>query len=211
MGGGGEAVDDGVVHPLGVFLHDLVAEGADEQAVVIAVEHAGGVLQGFAAAALQLVGAQIDGGNAQIRRRALESVAGAGGVFLEQSGPHLPLEVFMGLACDPFVFQFKGQVGDELHLFAVQILESQKVFASEILSHKVFLRLCIKILSLLWAHLLYPILRFFALLVYCAFVRYLFLSIVPLSSFLLTWPKKACIILYKFSFRFSGAAPRSGL
>ena len=85
----GEGVDGGDAGEIGEFLDVALGEGADDGAVEHSAQDAGGVLDGFAAAKLDIAGGKEHDLAAELADADLEGDAGACGRFGEDMRPGL--------------------------------------------------------------------------------------------------------------------------
>ncbi len=90
-----ERIDHGDAGELGKIDNILLIEGADDDAVNHATEHAGGVLDGFAAAELDVVFREKHREAAELADADLEGHAGAGGGLSENHRPSLARQSFL--------------------------------------------------------------------------------------------------------------------
>ena len=117
----GQAVDDGDGGEAGQLLHLLLGEGADHNAIAVAVQHPGGVLHRLAPADLALLSGQEQGVAAQLEHARLKGDAGAGGVLLEDHGQGLAMEIVVDDAVLLVIFQLVRRVQDVQNVLLGQV------------------------------------------------------------------------------------------
>jgi hypothetical protein len=88
----GEAVDDRNRRPPGQHVATLLGEGADHDAVAVAAEHAGGVLDGLAAGDLRALRGEVHGVAAELDHPDLERHPRAGRRLFEHHAEGAALE-----------------------------------------------------------------------------------------------------------------------
>ena len=123
-----QAVDDGHAAVLGQGLHLVLTEGADHDAVHIAGEHPGRVLNRFAPADLRAFCPQHHGVAPQLVDAHLKADAGAGGGLLKNHAQALAPEMGVLDAVLGLILQLVGQVQDVENFLAGEIQQLQQVF-----------------------------------------------------------------------------------
>ena len=121
----GQAVDDGDVGVTGQGFHLLLMEGADHDAVAVAGQDPGGVLDGLAPADLALLAGQEQSVSAQLVHSSLKGDPGPGGVLLKNHGQSLAPEIVVDQTVLLAVFQLVSGVEDldDVLLGQIQQLE----------------------------------------------------------------------------------------
>ena len=123
-----EAVDDGDGGVLGQGLHLVLTEGTDHDAVAVAAEHPGGVLDGLAAADLALLSRQEQGVAAQLEHTRLKGHPGAGGVLLKNHSQGLALQIVVGQAVLLIIFHLVSGIQNLHNISSGQVQQLQQVF-----------------------------------------------------------------------------------
>lgn len=112
-----QAIDDGDARKLSELFQIALAVGAPDNAVIIAAQHPGGILERLAAAGLQLGGGiHVVAEAAQLVDAHLEAGAGTGGIFREHQRDALALEQRFGASGLLLSFQLIGHIKDVGHL-----------------------------------------------------------------------------------------------
>ena len=123
----GQAVDDGDVGVTGQGFHLLLMEGADHDAVAVAGQDPGGVLDGLAPADLALLAGEEQGVAAELVHPHLEGHPGPGGVFFKDHGQSLALEIVVGQAVLLVVLHLVGHVEDVVDVLAGKVQQLQQI------------------------------------------------------------------------------------
>ena len=109
-------------------LHLLLGKGADHNAVTVPQQHPGGVLHRLAPADLALLAGEEQGVAAQLVHPGLKGDAGAGGIFLEDHGQSLALQLIVGDAVFLAEFQLVRGIQDLQNILFRQVKQLQQVF-----------------------------------------------------------------------------------
>jgi len=130
-----EGVDHRVAHVARELLGDLLAEGADEETVTVAVDDARRVANGLAARGLHLVGAHVEGLGPELRRAGLEADARARRKLLEDHREGLATQGFEDLTHGALALELDRRVDEVADLLGGEVGELQEVLALEMVEH----------------------------------------------------------------------------
>ena len=128
MGVVGQAVDDGHAAPLGQGLGVALLVGADHNAVVIAAQGAGRILNGLAIAKLHLGhGVEVMGQAAQLVHTHLKAGAGAGAGLCKNQRQAFARQQGVGAARLSVGLQLVGHIQDVKQFLPGQVAHFQQV------------------------------------------------------------------------------------